>query len=139
MNSALGRRLLLFQWAAGACDTGTGILLVLSPRWTFSLMRLKVLPQPVAFARFVGVFVLCVGLSYLWAAVGWPLRRGFRGHWQAQWSITALVRSSVALLLACQIAFGAIERGWFAVVLTDGILALIQWVGLARGWLRLAE
>lgn len=139
MKSALARRLLLYQWAAGVCDSGTGVLLVLAPAQTFSRMRLHVLPQPIAFARFVGVFVLCVGLSYLWAAIAWPPRQEFRGHWAAQWCITALIRSSVALLLLFQIASGAMERGWLVVLFTDGLLALIQWLGLARGWLRFAE
>jgi hypothetical protein len=31
------------------------------------------------------------------------------------------------------------ERGWGAVILTDGILATIQWIGLSRGWLDIAD
>jgi H+/Cl- antiporter ClcA len=97
-------------------------------------MRLHVLPQPIAFVRFIGVFVGCVGLSYLWAAVAWNMR-----EWRGQWLVTGLIRSGVALLLACQIATGAMELGWIGVVLTDAVFATVQWFGISRGWLRLAD
>lgn len=122
--------ILLYQWAAGLCDTATGALLIAAPAWTFALMKLTVLPRPVAFVRFVGAFVFCVGFTYLWAAAGWPL-----SEWRTQWRITALIRTAAALLLLWQIASGAMERGWMAVLLTDGILAAFQWIGLARNWL----
>lgn len=133
------RWILLYQWAAGLCDAGTGALLVFAPVWTFHLMGLAILPQPVAFVRFVGVFVLCVGLSYLLAGAAWPLRPGYGGYWHAQWSITALIRTAVALLLTWQIASGAMEHGWFAVILTDATYAIIQWIGLSRNWLTLEQ
>lgn len=123
----------LYQWAAGLCDTCTGILLVTAPAFTFHLMRLSVLPHPVSFARFVGIFVLGVGLSYLWPAFAWP-----RPEWRAQWWTTALIRSGVAILLTWQVAAGSMERGWLAVILTDALLASIQWMGLSRGWLNIA-
>lgn len=125
--------LILYQLAAGLCDACTGALLVAAPAWTFRLMGLAVLPHPAAFARFIGVFVLCVGLSYLWPALAWPLP-----EWRAQWWTTALIRSGVALLLASQIATGAMEPGWLAVVCTDAVLAAVQWTGLARRWLTVA-
>jgi len=139
MSPARGRWLPLYQWVAGLCDAGTGVLLVFAPAWTFRLMGLAILPQPVAFVRFVGVFVLCVGLSYLGAVAAWPRVPRYEGQWRAQWSITALIRTAVALLLIWQIAAGAMESGWIGVVLTDAAFAIIQWVGLSRGWLRFAE
>ncbi len=127
------RWLQLYQLAAGLCDACTGALLIAAPAWTLQRMGISVLPQPLAFARFVGVFVLGVGLSYLWA-MRWPMRA-----WSGQWSTTALIRTGVALLLAVQIASGAMERAWIAVVLTDAALAAMQWLGLSRNWLRLAD
>jgi hypothetical protein len=134
MKTKLKRWLLLYQAGAGLCDAGTGALLIATPAWTFHLMGLHVLPQPVAFVRFIGVFVGCVGLSYLWAAVAWPMP-----EWRGQWSVTALIRSGVALLVGCQIAAGAMEAGWLGVVLTDAFFAAFQWIGISRGWLRRAD
>jgi len=128
------RWLLLYQAAAGLCDTITGALLVLAPARTFRLMGLTIVPQPIGFVRFVGMFVLCVGLSYLWAAAAWPI-----AEWRGQWRVTALIRSGVAFLLLWQVASGAMEHGWVAVILTDGILAAVQWIGLWRGSLQFAE
>lgn len=139
MMQARRRWILLYNWAAGLCDSSTGILLVVAPVWSWKLMGLHVLPQPIAFARFVGVFVLCVGLSYLRAATAWPLTRDYAGHWRAQWWITALMRSAVAILLGWQIAVGAMEPGWSTVILTDATFAVIQWIGLASNWLQFAE
>ena len=129
------RWIMVYQGLAGLCDSLTGLLLVFAPAWTFSLMRLRIEPTPIAFARFIGIFVMCIGLTYLWALAAWPLRLGFNARWQAQWWVTAFVRSGVALLLGLQVATGAMEHGWLAVILTDATLASIQWTGLARGWL----
>ena len=128
------RWLLLYQSAAGLCDATTGALLVLAPLWTLALMKLAIVPQPIAFLRFIGVFVLCVGLSYLWVAVAWPVT-----EWRGQWRVTALIRTGVATFFLWQVISHAMERGWGAVILTDGILATIQWIGLSRGWLDIAD
>lgn len=127
------RWILLYQWVAGLCDASTGALLVAAPTWTFRLMGLHILPHPVAFVRFIGVFVLGVGLSYL-AVLAWPQQ-----EWRGQWFATAVIRSGVAILLVWQIASGAMEPGWVAVALTDACLATVQWIGLSRQWLRVAD
>jgi hypothetical protein len=126
--------ILLYQWAAGLCDASTGAMLVAAPAWTFRLMGLHILPQPAAFIQFIGAFVLGVGLSYLVAALSWQ-----QHEWRGQWTATAVIRSAVAILLAWQIASGAMEPGWLAVAFTDAILATIQWIGLSRQWLRVAD
>lgn len=128
--NAPNKWLLLYQWGAGLCDATTGALLIAAPAFTFRLMALAILPHPVAFIRFVGVFVCAVGLSYLWPAAALPTR-----EWRGQWTTTAIIRTGVALLLAWQIAAGAMEHGWLAVAATDAFLAAVQWTGLARKWL----
>ncbi len=129
------RLLTMYEVAAGLSDTSTGLLLIFVPGWTLTLMRLNSLPQPIEFAGFIGAFVLSVGLTYLLTAMCWPLARSNADVWKAQWGITALIRSLVALYLFSQIARGRMELAWIAVALSDGTLACIQWVGLARGWL----
>jgi len=129
------RWLLLYQYLAGVCDAGTGLLLIAAPAWTLGLMGLTILPQPIAFVRYIGVFVLSVGLTYLWSAILWPLRERAHIAWTTQWMITALIRTLVALFIVWQVACAAIEFRWISVALTDAAFALIQWTGLAKGWL----
>ena len=126
--------LLLYQLGAGLCDTSTGAMLIAAPAWTFRLMGLHIVPHPVSFVRFVGVFVLGVGLSYLQPVLRLPMR-----EWRGQWSTTAIIRSGVALLVAWQVASGGLERGWLTVAATDAILASVQWAGLSRNWLNFAD
>ncbi len=131
--------LILYQYAAGLCDAGTGLLLIAAPAWTLGQMGLSTVPQPVAFMRYIGVFVLSVGLTYLWAAIFWPLTPHAYHGWETQWKITALVRTLVAVFVVWQVLTGAIESRWITVALSDGFFALIQWYGLSKGWLARAS
>jgi cytochrome c oxidase cbb3-type subunit 1 len=136
----MSKRLLkLYQLLAGLSDTSTGVLLIFAPAWTLHLMGVSAPPLPIAFASFVGAFVLSVGLSYFLVPASHPLSANGRASWKAQWQVTALVRSSVALVLLSEIALGRMEPVWIMVAITDGLLAAIQWLGLSRGWLSHAE
>lgn len=127
-----------YQWLAGLCDAATGVSLLLAPRWTLTLMGVRVVPEPLDFASFVGVFVLGVGSIYLWAA-RLPLDRAHAGHWQTAWRITALVRTLVAGFLTWKLCAARLEMAWLTVALTDGSLAAFQWTGLNRGWLEFGD
>jgi hypothetical protein len=129
--------LLSYQCLAGLSDTATGWLLLLAPQWTLNLMGVRNLPQPIEFASFVGVFVLGVGLTYLYA-MRIPLNAANAPRWQTAWVVTALIRTLVAAFLLAEILHGRMERAWFTVALADGALALIQWTGLTMGWLDFA-
>lgn len=135
MTSPNRHWLLLYQYVAGLCDSVTGLLLITAPVSTLHLMGLTIIPQPVAFVRYIGVFVLSVGLSYLWAAVRWPLTSPARIGWSTQWKITAMIRTLVALFVVWQVATAGIEARWIAVAFSDGAFAVIQWVGLQQGWI----
>ena len=139
MTNSIRGWLILYQYVAGLCDAGTGLLLIAAPAWTLGLMGLSIIPQPVAFVRYIGVFVLSVGLTYLWAAVRWPLMPHAHIAWVAQWKITALVRLLVTLFVVWQVVSGAIEPRWISVAFSDGAFALVQIVGLAKGWLERAS
>jgi hypothetical protein len=138
MNAPFRRWLMLYQYVAGLCDTGTGLLLIAAPVWTLRLMGLSFIPEPVVFIRYIGVFVLSIGLTYLWAAAFWPLTSHAHIGWSTQWKITALVRSLVAVFVVWQIVSAALEIRWISVALSDGTFAAIQWVGLRKGWLERA-
>ena len=90
------------------------------------------------FVRYIGVFVLSVGLTYLWAVAFWPLTSHAHLGWSTQWKITALVRTLVAVFVVGQIASLALESRWIGVALSDGAFATIQWIGLRKGWLERA-
>ena len=135
MNRSIRSWLLLYQYAAGLCDTCTGLLLIAAPAWTLSLMGLTIIPQPLSFVRYIGVFVFSVGLTYLWAALQWPLTSHAHIAWVIQWKITALIRMLVAIFVFWQVAAGSIEPRWMTVAFSDGIFAAIQVFGLSKGWL----
>jgi hypothetical protein len=136
MNNAHPFRWLpLYQWLAGSCDTATGLLLMFAPGWTLALMGVRHAPQPVEFAAYIGAFVLSVGIAYFYAA--WlPMDAANAPRWQTVWLLTALSRTLVAGFLTWHMIAGRMEMAWISVALTDGALALFQWVGLSKGWLR---
>ena len=122
-------KLKLFQWAVGAYDASTGILLVLAPVWTLHLMGMKNIPDPADIISFVGIFVAAVGVSYF------LVHREDVVGWKMQWKVTALVRLSVACFLTWKIFGANWETRWITVLLTDLVIAAVQIVGLKRGWL----
>jgi hypothetical protein len=126
--------LLTYQYLAGLGDTTTGLLLVFAPLWTMTLMGVQRLPQPIEYVSFVGVFVLGVGLAYL-SVTRLPLTAQNTPRWQTVWILTALIRSLVAAFLLTEILSGQMEPAWFTVAIVDGALAVIQWIGLGKGWL----
>jgi hypothetical protein len=132
------RWLLVYQWLAGLCDSATGVLLVFAPGWTLKLMGVRHAPQPVEFAAFIGVFVLSVGVAYLYAA-RLPMNAANAPRWHTVWWLTALSRTFVAGLLFWKILAGRMEVAWLMVALTDGVLAIFQWIGLRKDWLCFKE
>ena len=133
----------LYQVGAGLSDTLTGILLLAAPAYTLRLMLVRALPQPIEYAKFIGIFVLSVGLTYLLVVWRWPLARSLpdavgvssAAAWKIQWALTAMIRALVAVFLFSEIAAGRMEAAWLTVAVSDAALAGIQIVGLSRGWL----
>jgi len=135
MNRRMRALLSLYQLAAGLCDTATGLLLLVLPVFTLRLLGLTVIPQPLAFIRYIGVFVMTVGLTYLLTVARWPLNEHSALVWRAQWTMTALIRTGVAGFVVLQLAVQAVEFGWISVAVTDGLFAAVQITGLKKGWI----
>jgi hypothetical protein len=137
----MNRRLwiLLYHYGAGLSDTLTGVLLLFAPAWTLHLMGVTQVPQPVFFVSYIGVFVFCVGASYLWVPVSRWTAGSPAACWRTQWFLTALFRSAVALFILSEIAVGAMEHAWVAVAVTDAVFAAIQFIGLRRNWLAFTD
>jgi len=136
MNASLRQWLNIYQYLAGICDAGSGLLLIGFPGFTLGLVGLTLVSVPLT--RFIGVFVFAVGLSYLWAVIRWPLNVHSVQVWLTQWKLTAAVRSLVALFLLWQVAAHAVEYRWLTIAVFDGLLAVIQVIGVDQGWIERA-
>jgi hypothetical protein len=132
----MSRRLLLaYQLVTGLSDSSTGLLLIAAPAFTLRLMRLSPLPgETLLFLSYIGAFVLSVGIACLYGA--WlATRQNAKAKLEVVWLLTAITRGIVAIFVAVKIATGALEPGWIAVAVSDGAFALLQTIGLKRGWL----
>lgn len=135
--------LVAYQLLTGLSDTSTGLLLVAVPAWTLHLMGLHVDPIALPFIAYIGAFVLSVGLACLYGA---RLATQIRAYvlpeqlrLETVWLLTGLTRSLVAIFVLAKVVSGALEPGWLTVACTDGALAILQCIGLARGWARHVE
>jgi hypothetical protein len=122
----------LFCAIAGSGDAVTGLLLVAAPALVLRLLGIARPDGDLVFLRFAGVFVGCVGLSYLYP---WLLRDRFRraGRVAAAFEITAGFRLAVALFLGIAVASGMLELPWVTVGVYDAAVGLVQVGLLARG------
>jgi len=130
----MNRRILLgYQLLTGFTDTTTGILLIVAPGFTVSLMRLHTASDALPFLSFIGAFVFSVGLACTYGALLiW--HRACRERIEMVWLLTAIMRSSVAIFVTQQVMSGRLEPGWLGVAVTDGAFAIFQAVGMRKGW-----
>jgi hypothetical protein len=130
------RSLLLgYQLLTGLSDALTGALLLVSPEFTLRLMRLHAQPGSLPFLSYIGAFVLSVGVACLYGAYLVP-RAGSAPKLEVVWLLTAITRGLVALFVIYALAIHTLESGWITVALSDGAFALLQAIGLLKGWLR---
>jgi len=123
-------------WLAGAVglmDTFTGLGLIGWPAGTLALMGATVARDP-TLVRYIGTFVLGVGLCYLVLAARSRQRVPWAGA-AGIWVATALIRSLVAVFVTTALCVGALEPAWVAVTVTDGLVATVQWAALKKGYL----
>lgn len=126
-----------FAVAVGLCDAATGLALVAAPLWTLRQMGIAAMPAEPVYLRWIGAFVLAVGLSYLYPfrlRGGGSVRLGERIA--TVFEITTLARALVALVAGGAIAAGLLERAWLGVPLFDAAVAAAQIALLRRGGLR---
>ncbi len=130
------RKLLItYQLVTGLSDTLTGLFLIAAPELTLHMMKLRAPTDALQFISYIGVFVLSVGLACLYGA--WLAARvGSADKLEVVWLLTASTRILVAVFIVTKIASGDLETGWATVAFTDGAFAILQFSGLARGWLR---
>ena len=134
------RRLLFgYQLLTGLSDTTTGLLLVFAPATTLRLMGVHVADSSLPFLSFIGAFVLSTGIACLYggflAMLPHSAPKLQAPKLQVVWLLTAITRSCVAFFVSSSILAGTLEPAWDTVAVTDGAFALLQFVGLAKGWL----
>ena len=127
--------LLAYQLVTGLSDTVTGILLCAAPAFTLRMMRVHAPAVALPYVGYIGAFVLSIGLACLYGARILRLPSAVE-RIETVWLLTALSRAAVALYLLPEISIGNFEPAWMSVVLFDGACAIIQTIGLRRGWLR---
>jgi hypothetical protein len=135
MNGQLrrpGRGAALFCLVAGGGDAATGLLLLSMPVFVLSLLGIA---EPgadaVVFLRFAGVFVGCVGLTYLYP---WRWRGVHRERrLLVAVEVTAGFRLAVALFLGIAVSLRMMAAGWLLVAGYDGAVALVQLGLRSRG------
>ncbi|MBZ0112615.1 MAG: hypothetical protein K8J08_09150 [Thermoanaerobaculia bacterium] len=118
-----------YMTLAGLCDAATGLLLVASPEWVMSVLNLTPADPSSIFLRWVGAFVLSVGLVYLYPWLLSAARR--RRRFVVVVETTVVIRAVVAAFVSGAVLGGSLEPGWWVVALSDASMALIQ-VGLLR-------
>jgi len=127
--------LLVYHSLTGLSDSSTGVLLIVAPGTTLHMMRLHAPQDALPYLSYVGVFVLSVGIACLYGGGLLATRPVLVQKLEAVWLLTAITRGLVAIFVVAKIVSGSLESGWITVALTDGAFALLQAIGLARGWL----
>lgn len=122
----------LFCLLAGGGDAATGILLVAAPGLVLRLLGVAGPAGDLIYLRWVGVFVGCVGLAYLYPWVLNGVQR--EGRVVAAVEMTAGVRLAVALFLGLAVAANRLDLPWVKVGVYDAVLAAAQLGLLARGF-----
>jgi hypothetical protein len=126
--------LLGYQLLTALSDTLTGALLIVAPALTLRMMGLHAPSEATPFLSFIGAFVLSVGLSCCYGA--WLVYCSANlQRLETVWLLTAITRSAVAIFVLSAVVSGNLEAGWSTVAVSDGSFAVIQAIGLRKGWL----
>jgi hypothetical protein len=129
--------LLAYQLLAGLSDASTGLLLLFAPLLTLHLMGLHAEPLTFVYLSYIGAFVLSTGLACLYGALLIQRRSmAVVAKLETVWLLTAITRACVAIFVVSSVVTHSLETGWITVGVSDGVLALFQLIGLAKGWLR---
>jgi len=115
----------LLALLAGAMDAVTGALLLAAPGFTLRLMGIGMVEGTSPFVRFVGAFVLGVGLSYFPPFL-WQGREKCDAALRAVFVTTGLIRLSIGLFTAVAVLTGTLPWPWLSVTFSDLTLAVLQ-------------
>jgi len=131
-SSARHRAIAIVSLIAGAGDLFSGILLVFAPLRALELMSAPRVQEP-TLIQFVGVFVACVGASYILGLLSW-LRTGSQARLRGIFEVTILFRLAAGSFVVWQIVMGEFTWAWASVPATDFTWALTQAILLRLGF-----
>lgn len=117
--------------AAGISDTLTGLLLIGAPTDTLALLGIAAPTDPMM-VRFIGNFVLGVGLSTLYPLMSQPRRRWHR--LAVAFEVASLVRLLVAIFLGSAILSQLLATAWWIVAACDLTLATLMLIARPKAW-----
>ena len=106
--------------------------MLLAPACTLRMMGTGAPADALAFVRYVGAFVLSTGVACALGALA--LQRGEARELRMVWLLTAVTRALVAAMVVAQVAAHALDGAWVTVAAFDGLLAMVQFVAVAKGW-----
>jgi len=123
-----------YQLLIGVSDAATGLMLMLAPQFTLHLMGLRAPEDAEPYLSFVGAFVFSVGVACLYGAK-LASCDGCKRKLGTVWLLTAVTRGTVALFVTDSVLSGKLPVGWMTVAVFDALCAIIQSIGLQKGWL----
>ena len=126
------RLIAIISLLAGGGDFAAGLLMLAAPQTALRLMHVPPVSDSV-WVGFVGVFVACVGLSYLLGLIAWKTIGG-SCELRAVWEITAIFRLAAGSFVAVQIGLGHFDHAWITVPCADFFWACLQLAILGRGF-----
>jgi hypothetical protein len=126
------RAVILISMLAGGGDLATGLMLICAPAQTLKLMGVPMVRETV-WMQYIGVFVACVGLTYIAGLVSW-WRSGLQTRLQVVWEVTLLFRGTIGAFVGIEVLLGRLEPGWSMVAATDWFWAALQAVLLRGGF-----
>ena len=126
--------IIFISLAAGGGDFASGLLLILAPQMALKAMRVPMI-QDWVLLQWIGVFVACVGASYLLGLIAWR-QTGSPSRLRVVWELTLLFRLAVGTFVMLQIGEAKLPLAWISVSLTDWTWALLQAALLKRGFVK---
>jgi len=111
---------------AGGGDFCTGLVLIAAPDRALALMGVPTIREPM-WIQYIGVFVACVGFSYIAGLFSWR-RSGSQMRLRAAWELTILFRGAVGCFVGTEVLRGGLQPGWSMVVAIDWFWAAVQTV-----------
>jgi hypothetical protein len=108
-----------------AYDLVIGVAMLAATNTVAALFHVPA-PQPMLFAKLLGIFLICVGLGYL------PAVRDPRTYRQYLWIFGPLLKGVGATAFILDYALNGAPASFLLFAAGDGTLAVATWWGLTR-------
>lgn len=120
----------LYSYIAGACDFITGVFLICSPIFVLTMLSVPDAIVDVVYLKYIGAFVLSVGLSYFLPVLFSNSESDFLSFTYHVWLLTSMIRLVISAFVLIQVLSGNLHLNWLIVAVTDCSLAMTQIFGI---------